>query len=242
MPQFYPSISAELRDWALAQPLFFTASAPLTGSHINVSPKGLPASTLSVLSPNLVGYVDATGSGCETISHIYENGRVTLMFCGFGKSPRIMRWFCHGRVVESGTAREEFEMWMQRMGKELAGARAVILLDVWKVQTACGFGVPLMGNGTPEEVARSEECPTPYQDRSTLGDWAGKMVKNEKILEYQKQNNSASLDGLPGLKCARKAQGHPPWMDFLEVKAKRIIAEKDGLFIGAACTLLIMLE
>ena len=42
-----------------------------------------------------------------------------------------MRWFCRGRVVER--EHEEFEMWLGRMGKELEGARAVILLEVWKV-------------------------------------------------------------------------------------------------------------
>ena len=138
MPSYYDSISDDLRDWALSQPLFFTASAPLTGAHINVSPKGLPAATLSVLNPNFVAYVDATGSGVETISHVYENGRVTIMFCGFGKSPKIMRWFCRGRVVERGEEEGEFEDWLMKMGKDLPGARAVILLDVWKVSN-CTF-------------------------------------------------------------------------------------------------------
>lgn len=83
---------------ALAQPLFFTASAPLHNSHthVNVSPKGLPAASLSVFDPNHAAYVDGTGSGCETIAHAYENGRVTVMFCSFEKNPRILRWFCGG--------------------------------------------------------------------------------------------------------------------------------------------------
>ncbi|MDI1486633.1 MAG: sporulation-induced protein [Ramalina farinacea] len=83
---------------ALAQPLFFTASAPLHNpyTHVNVSPKGLPAASLSVFDPNHAAYVDGTGSGCETIAHAYENGRVTVMFCSFEKNPRILRWFCGG--------------------------------------------------------------------------------------------------------------------------------------------------
>jgi hypothetical protein len=135
MPTFYDSIPVDLGEWALSQPLFFTASAPLhnPNSHVNISPKGLPSSTLTIISPNQVAYLDATGSGCETISHIYENGRVTLMFCSFGKAPRICRFFCRGRVVEWDSV--EFGGWVERMGRggKVCGVRAVVVLDVWKV-------------------------------------------------------------------------------------------------------------
>lgn len=102
-------------------------------NQVNVSPKGLPSSSFSVLGPNLVAYIDATGSGCETIAHIYENGRVTIMFNSFDPSPRIMRLFCNGRVVEHDQS--EFNDLLTRMGpdKKVEGARAIILLDVWKV-------------------------------------------------------------------------------------------------------------
>ncbi|KAK5702565.1 hypothetical protein LTR97_003510 [Elasticomyces elasticus] len=116
MVKFFESIQDEHRDFALKQQVFFIASAPLTGKHINLSPKGLPASTLTVFGPNSVGYIDATGSGAETISHVYENGRATVMFCSFDKSPQIMRWFCKGTVVERDTP--EFEKTLGRMGKE----------------------------------------------------------------------------------------------------------------------------
>lgn len=77
--------------------------------------------------------------GSETISHIYENGRVTIMFCSFGKLPRIMRLFCKGSVVEWDSPR--FEPLLKEMGKErIEGARAVLLLDVWKVSVAFGLG------------------------------------------------------------------------------------------------------
>ena len=83
---------------ALSQKLFFTASAPSYGQHVNISPKGLPSSTFCIFGPNNAGYVDATGSGSETISHVYENGRITIMFCSFAKSPRILRFFCRYAV------------------------------------------------------------------------------------------------------------------------------------------------
>lgn len=141
MGQFYPSLSPSLISWALKQPLFFIASAPLHGSHVNVSPKGYPSASLAILSPTQAAYVDRTGSGCETLAHLYENGRATVMFCSFGPQPRILRLFCRGRVVEWEDP--EFNGWLQRMGRERPpSARCVVVLDIWKVGTSCGYGVP----------------------------------------------------------------------------------------------------
>lgn len=134
MVHYYDNISADHRDWALQQSIFFIASAPLNGKHINLSPKGQPSDTLTVFNGNFVGYLDATGSGIETISHVYENGRATIMFCSFDKRPRIMRWFCKGRVIE--VDHPQFEYWLKRMNKKAyPGMRAIILLDVWKGKT-----------------------------------------------------------------------------------------------------------
>jgi hypothetical protein len=136
MVKYYNSIEPDLQEWALKQAVFFTASAPLNGRHINLSPKGLPATSFSILNPNRCAYVDATGSGIETVSHVLENGRVTIMFCSFETSPRIMRLFCTGHVVEWDEP--DFEGLLKRMGnKKLAGMRAVILLDVFKVSMKC---------------------------------------------------------------------------------------------------------
>ena len=68
MVKYYNSMEPDLQEWALKQAVFFTASAPLNGCHINLSPKGLPATSFSILNPNLCSYVDATGSGIETVS------------------------------------------------------------------------------------------------------------------------------------------------------------------------------
>lgn len=131
MVNFYDSISEDHQKWVMKQSLFFIASAPLNGKHINCSPKGQPSSTLHIFNGNFVGYLDATGSGIETVSHIYENGRATIMFCSFDKSPRIMRWFCKGRVVE--VDHPDYQKWLEKMGKkEYPSMRAIILLDVWK--------------------------------------------------------------------------------------------------------------
>jgi hypothetical protein len=132
MPHFYDHFPQNLQDWALEQAIFFTASAPRKGKHINVSPKGLPSSTFSIFDPHHAAYIDATGSGIETVSHIYENGRVTIMFCSFDSRPRIMRLFCKGKVIEHDSP--DFNPCLKRMGKDhMEGARAIIMLDIWKV-------------------------------------------------------------------------------------------------------------
>ena len=70
--------------------------------HLNVSPKGLD--TFRILGPNTVAYLDLTGSGIETVAHLRQNGRITIMFCAFEGRPLIVRLYGRGRVVEPGTA------------------------------------------------------------------------------------------------------------------------------------------
>lgn len=135
MPHYYDHFPPNLQEWALEQPIFFTASAPTHGKHINVSPKGLPSTTFTIFDENHAAYLDATGSGAETIAHLYDNGRVTMMFNSFSKKPRILRLFCTGHVIESVDPR--FEKTVRRMGRDpaevMVGIRAVIMLNIWKV-------------------------------------------------------------------------------------------------------------
>lgn len=200
----YDALSDNLRDWALRQSVFFVASAPLRGRHINVSPKGLPESSLAVLGPNQVAYVDSMGSGCETICHVRENGRVTMLFCSFDKTPRILRLYCTGSVTESD--RPEFHTWLQKMGdKELVGARAVIVLNIFKVQVSCGFGVPLLALDSDPTLDEPKPC---LLTRPRLEEFARYAVDRGQTLEHQQKWNSSSLDGLPGLHTALRAGGH----------------------------------
>ena len=103
MADRFGSLSDELAQWWAAQPMFFVASAP-TGAdgHVNLSPKGYD--TLRVFGDRTrVAYLDLTGSGVETISHLRENGRVTLMACAFGGNPRISRIYGRGTVHPFGS-------------------------------------------------------------------------------------------------------------------------------------------
>ncbi|KAL3469629.1 hypothetical protein BJX99DRAFT_268073 [Aspergillus californicus] len=203
MPKFYPSISPDLRDWAMSQHVFFTASAPDSGRHINVSPKGLVNASFAILGPNTAAYIDSTGSGCETIAHLRENGRITILFCSFDAAPRILRFFCTGSVIEY--SEPKFQTYLDRLGgRNMLGARAIIQLDVFKVQTSCGYGVPQL---TLDYEPDTNVPVAGFKDRETLGNWASKTVKGGNLRAYQAEWNSRSLDGLPGLRTALQDRG-----------------------------------
>src|SRR3546814_17823639 len=89
MGKVMDALDDKLTEWIGAQHVFFVASAPLEGGHVNVSPKG--HDTLRVLGPSSVAYLDLTGSGAETIAHTRENGRITIMFCSFEGPPLVLR-------------------------------------------------------------------------------------------------------------------------------------------------------
>lgn len=139
MGQTYTEIPAYLAEWIQNQHMFWVASAPLSGGgHINISPKGV-ADTFHVASPTQVWYEDLSGSGAETIAHIRENGRITILFNAFEGPPRIARLFGKGSYHEFGSA--EYNKLLPP-GVRQPGSRAVIVVDVWKVGTTCGYSVP----------------------------------------------------------------------------------------------------
>ncbi|KAF4846928.1 Pyridoxamine 5'-phosphate oxidase family protein ustO [Colletotrichum siamense] len=256
--KLYPSLSSDLADWAARQPVFFTASAPTHLPHVNVSPKGLSAH-FAVLGPNLVGYIDRTGSGCETIAHSYENGRLTLMFMSFGPSPRILRIFCRSRIVEWDSP--DFDSWMKRIvpqgsGRDsYDGARAVVLGDVWEVQTSCGFGVPMVRKELYAPAATSEDGSlekgqqspvhhelkdelSVFEERPTLDNYWKKRADNNTVHKYQLETNATSIDGLPGLKTARRDAGEVLWLTDARSSAARALRETHGILLGIFLALL----
>jgi hypothetical protein len=122
--------------------MFFVSTAPLSGDgHVNVSPKG--GKYFGVLDRKTFWYHELTGSGNETISHIYEpgNNRVTIMLNAYEGPPRIMRLFGHGRVLEKDTP--AFNDFVKEHQVEcIPGTRSIIIVDVHQVGTSCGFSVP----------------------------------------------------------------------------------------------------
>ena len=156
------------------QHLFFVGTAGEEG-RVNVSPKGMDS--FRVLSPTLCGYLDVTGSGNETSTHLKHDGRITLMFNSFTRNALIYRIYGKGRVVRKGSA--EYDTLVGNF-EDLPGARQIILIDVESTQTSCGYAVP-------EMELKSE--------RQTLRKWAEKKG-DEGITAYQKSSNTVSIDGL----------------------------------------------
>jgi hypothetical protein len=118
------------------------ATAPLSASgHVNVSPKG--GLYFGLLDDKTFWYMDLTGSGNETISHLYEpdNGCITVMFTAFEGSPRIVRLFGHGAVLERETP--AFDDFVKKHDVEvIPSSRSIILVRLHQVASSCGFSVP----------------------------------------------------------------------------------------------------
>ena len=90
MGRTYDAIDDRLAEFLRAQHVFFVGTAPAEGGHVNVSPKGLD--TFAVLGPRTVAYLDLTGSGIETIAHVRENERITLLYGSMNLERTIHRY------------------------------------------------------------------------------------------------------------------------------------------------------
>jgi hypothetical protein len=178
MGRVLDAISDELAAFIARQHVFFVATAPSEGGHVNLSPKGLD--TFTVLDATTVAYLDLTGSGVETISHLRENGRITIMFCAFDGKPNIVRLYGRGEVLSIGQPAADA---LRPRFADHPGARSVIRVDLDRVSTSCGYGVPLL---------RYES------ERDQLTAWADRRGP-DGLVEYREQKNAVSIDGLPGL-------------------------------------------
>ena len=174
MSDWTDHIDDDLRAVIEAQHVFFVATAT-ADSRINLSPKGMD--TLRVLGPTTVAYLDYTGSGNETATHIAHDGRLTMMLCRFDRKPDIIRLYGRGRTVPRGSAEWDDLEHHWEVGP---GARQLIVLDVDDVQTSCGYAVPLM-----EFVA----------DRQSLTRYAENKGE-DGMRAYRAERNHTSIDGL----------------------------------------------
>jgi len=177
MSKVYPGIEGRLRRFIEAQHVFFVATAPSRGGHVNVSPKGV-GGTFLVVDDHTVAYLDITASGAETIAHLRDDGRITLMFCSFDRTPNVVRLHGRGRVVTIYD--DEFQDWVGRF-TETRGARAVVVVDVERVSDSCGFGLPFL------EYAGERTALTEHVERKGA----------DGLAEYRRRKNRASIDDLP---------------------------------------------
>ena len=182
MSEWFKSITTEMRHFIAEQKVFFVATAPLEG-RINLSPKGMD--TFRVVSRNRVLYLDLTGSGNETAAHLLENGRITIMFCSFGKTARIMRLYGRGRAIHPSDP--QWSAYLAMFPTE-PGVRQIMEIDIESAMTSCGYGVP-----------RREGL----EERDTLRKY-WKSRSDDAAMKYQQDKNLESIDGLPtGIIAAR---------------------------------------
>jgi hypothetical protein len=186
MGKMYEEIDERLAGWIAKQKIFFVATAPMSGEgHVNVSPKGYDA--FRVLGPRKVAYADLGGSGIETVAHIRENGRITIMFCAFEGAAMILRLYGRGSVVqfdEPGFAEQA------KLFPEIERARDIVTVDVERIADSCGWGVPFMD-------FKSE--------RDQLKRAIGHLLA-EELIAKRYRSNAQSIDGLPGLKRPEAAE------------------------------------
>ncbi|MEU0782502.1 pyridoxamine 5'-phosphate oxidase family protein [Streptomyces sp. NPDC006173] len=186
MGKTYERIDGRLRTFIEAQPLFFTATAPLSGDGtVNLSPKGLTGSFV-VLDELTVAYLDFAGSTAETIAHLRENGRITLMWCAFQGPPNIVR--VHGRgepVFRDDPRFGDLLAHFPGIDPTLHGLRAIIVVTAEHVRDSCGYAVPFMAYEEDRDLHGRRFA---REDDASLDAY---FTKKEHI--------ATSLDGLPGL-------------------------------------------
>ena len=158
--------------------MFFVATSPnAADGHVNISPRSI-AGTFAVVDEHTFAWLDGTGSGSETIAHLRENGRITVMFCAFDGPPKIVRFHGRGRVVTRYDG--DYDALASRF-TDVPGARAVITVDVERISDSCGWGVPLMSYEGQREIMR------PYFAR----------MGPDGSADIRRRKNRTSIDGLP---------------------------------------------
>lgn len=179
MGKEFSRLDPSLREFIGKQAMFFVATAPSQGGRVNLSPKGY-RDTFAVLDDHTVGYLDLFGSGAETIAHLRDNGRITIMFCSFTRNSRILRLFGTGRVVRPDDV--EFDNLRTHFGPLHPGVRCAIIIDVERIADACGYAVPYY------ELV----------DERPVLDGAHRTATDEKFAHIIDRNRH-SIDGLPAL-------------------------------------------
>lgn len=184
MGQHYDRIDERLCAFIAAQPMFFVATAPLAGdARVNLSPKGR-AGSFAILGERTVAYLDFGGSHAETVAHLRENGRITLMWCAFSGPPSILRVYGTGEPVFRDDPR-----WPDLIGRFAEGqspaVRSIVVVEVEDIRDSCGFAVPLMDVVGPRDLHEN------FFRRKT----------DEEFVSYcaGKPHNRLSIDGLPAV-------------------------------------------
>ncbi len=69
-------------------------------------------------------------------------------------------------------------------------------------------------------------------DRDTMGHWSRTKIEKNELLEWQADYNSSSIDRCPGMRTAVRDHGDILWLTLAKARMRRILMEKDALFVG----------
>jgi len=155
------------------QHIYFVGTAADTG-NVNLSPKG--GDSLRIIDTNTIAWLNQTGSGNESASHVLINPRMTVMFCAFEGAPLILRAYGNAQVLHQQDP--EWDKYSALFPHSVA-ARQIFILDIDMVQSSCGMSVPYFN----------------YQDdRDDLAKWSTRQGK-DGIEKYWVKKNQQSIDG-----------------------------------------------
>eukprot|EP00913_Durusdinium_trenchii_P019229 g18071.t1 len=143
--------------------------------------------------------------GAETVAHSLQNGRITLCFVAFKGDPVIMRLYGTSKVVPRAAA-ESFLPNFEAEFTQHSGFRAVIVVDVHRVQGSCGFSIPIFDYVSERDILKENFA----------------KKDNDQANDYRILKNSFSIDLLPSI-------GHR----ILNNKAPLVAARfKEGFWFG----------
>jgi hypothetical protein len=174
MAEFFDALSDEHQRFIERQHVFFVATAAADG-RVNLSPKGGPS--VVPLGPDRLLWLNLTGSGNETASHVLEQNRITLMWTAFEGPPLILRVYGNARAIHPDEP--GWDECVDRIPAHV-GARQYFEIAVESVQTSCGYQTPLMDY---------------REDRKALEKWAEKKG-DDGLRTYWSEKNAVSIDGL----------------------------------------------
>jgi hypothetical protein len=179
MSKTYHRLDDKLIAFIRRQKIFFVATAPLAAEgHVNLSPKGYDS--FAIIDPTTVAFLDMGGSGIETVAHLRENGRITIMFCALEGPANILRLYGRG---ESTAMDAPGYPALLALFPGQPQARAVVTVRLTRIADSCGWGVPFYEfKGERDQLRR-------YIDNVEPETWAAKRF----------EGNALSIDGLPGL-------------------------------------------
>jgi hypothetical protein len=179
MSKIFDRLDDKLIALIRRQKMFFVATAPLSAEgHVNLSPKGYDS--FAIIDPLTVAFLDMGGSGIETVAHLRENGRITIMFCAFEGPASILRLYGHGKstALDSPDYPALLDLFPGR-----PQARSVVTVRLTRIADSCGWAVPFYDfKGERDQLRR-------YIDNIEPATWAAKRF----------DGNARSIDGLPGL-------------------------------------------